>query len=127
MVACALVFILARIPSEVTALPIALIIAREISVSALREWMASRSIRGVVKVGRLGKIKTALQMASVAVLLLTHKSADAVDMSLSKMMRLPLAPMITVGIFLLYGAALASVISGTQYFIAAIEALKTMS
>ncbi len=48
------------------ALIAAIIIGREITVSALREWMASLGARAVVKVGMAGKIKTTFQMFGIA-------------------------------------------------------------
>ncbi|WP_448098289.1 CDP-diacylglycerol--glycerol-3-phosphate 3-phosphatidyltransferase [Luteibacter yeojuensis] len=48
------------------------IVGREISVSALREWMAQIGARSKVKVAFLGKLKTATQMAALVVLLLQH-------------------------------------------------------
>ncbi|CCG17717.1 CDP-diacylglycerol--glycerol-3-phosphate 3-phosphatidyltransferase [Taylorella equigenitalis] len=46
------------------------IIAREITVSALREWMATRNARDVVAVNSIGKWKTATQMMAIPMLLL---------------------------------------------------------
>ena len=48
---------------------VAIIIGREITISALREWMAELGNRGVVAVGWLGKIKTTLQFIAITVLL----------------------------------------------------------
>ena len=48
------------------ALIAAVIIGREITVSALREWMAGLGERSVVKVGMAGKIKTTFQMFGIA-------------------------------------------------------------
>lgn len=45
------------------------IIGREITVSALREWMAEIGKRGKVAVSGLGKIKTVMQMIAISVLL----------------------------------------------------------
>lgn len=42
-----------------------LIMMREISISALREWMAEHNAREVVAVSKLGKVKTALQLAAL--------------------------------------------------------------
>lgn len=50
-------------------LAVAVIIGREIVVSALREWMAELGERGAVAVGLLGKVKTVFQMVAIAVLL----------------------------------------------------------
>ena len=49
-----------------------IIVGREISVSALREWMAQIGARSKVKVAFLGKLKTAMQMVALVVLLLQH-------------------------------------------------------
>lgn len=47
----------------------AVIIGREIAVSALREWMAGLGLRSSVAVNYIGKIKTTAQMAAIIVLL----------------------------------------------------------
>ncbi|MBO68491.1 MAG: CDP-diacylglycerol--glycerol-3-phosphate 3-phosphatidyltransferase [Acidiferrobacteraceae bacterium] len=46
-----------------------IIVGREITVSALREWMAEIGQRGVVAVNRLGKLKTLVQIAAITMLL----------------------------------------------------------
>ena len=48
---------------------VAIIIGREITISALREWMAELGRRGVVAVGGIGKVKTTLQFVAITVLL----------------------------------------------------------
>jgi len=45
------------------------IMMREISISALREWMAENNARDVVAVSKLGKVKTASQLAALTWLL----------------------------------------------------------
>lgn len=52
------------------ALPAIVIVSREISVSALREWMAEIGQRSKVAVGLLGKLKTITQMTAIFMLLL---------------------------------------------------------
>jgi CDP-diacylglycerol--glycerol-3-phosphate 3-phosphatidyltransferase len=47
----------------------AVIVGREIAVSALREWMAELGQRARVKVAYLGKVKTAVQMIAICCLL----------------------------------------------------------
>ena len=69
MVAVALVALVAVNPSPLFALPAAVIICREIAVSALREWMAELGERAHVAVNMMGKVKTALQMISITMLL----------------------------------------------------------
>ena len=63
MVATALVLLVCQLPVWWFAVPVALIICRELGVSALREWMAERGARNTIKVGSLGKVKTALQVS----------------------------------------------------------------
>ena len=48
---------------------VTVIIGREITISALREWMAELGRRGVVAVGWIGKVKTTLQFVAITVLL----------------------------------------------------------
>ena len=60
------------------AITAAIIVGREISVSALREWMAEIGMRATVKVALLGKLKTVMQMVALVVLIMQHdKSAEA--------------------------------------------------
>lgn len=47
-----------------------IIIGREITISALREWMAQMGKRSSVAVAYIGKLKTAAQMAAIFTLLL---------------------------------------------------------
>jgi CDP-diacylglycerol--glycerol-3-phosphate 3-phosphatidyltransferase/cardiolipin synthase len=70
MVAVALVLLVQADPRTLLALPAAVIIGREITVSALREWMAEVGARGKVAVSSLGKVKTTAQMISIVLLLL---------------------------------------------------------
>ncbi|HLB42152.1 MAG TPA: CDP-diacylglycerol--glycerol-3-phosphate 3-phosphatidyltransferase [Gammaproteobacteria bacterium] len=66
------------IPALVITLPAAVIVAREIIVSALREWMAEIGQRTSVAVTNLGKIKTAVQMIALVVLLYCDSSTPAI-------------------------------------------------
>jgi CDP-diacylglycerol--glycerol-3-phosphate 3-phosphatidyltransferase len=69
MVAVALVLLVQGDPRVTVALIAATIIGREITVSALREWMASIGERSNVAVSRGGKIKTTLQMVGIGFML----------------------------------------------------------
>jgi len=66
IVAVALVLIVQSDPRIVIALIAMIIIGREITVSALREWMAGLGAREEVKVSVAGKVKTTLQMFGIA-------------------------------------------------------------
>lgn len=69
MVAVALVLIVQSDPRILIALVAAIIIGREIAVSALREWMAEMGARRHVAVSGHGKLKTILQMLGVGFML----------------------------------------------------------
>lgn len=78
MVAAALIVLvdLGRVDAAIAVI----IIGREISISALREWMAQIGARQSVAVSLLGKVKTAAQMLAIP-LLLAGSSLPAVDAS----------------------------------------------
>lgn len=115
MVSTALIFLVCQIPVLWIALPVAITILREITISALREWMAERSLRNVVKVGSIGKAKTALQMISITLLLISSpgfgNQLGAVGLSRSILF--------SWGVLTLYLSTLLTVISGVQYMMAA--------
>ncbi|AHL75612.1 CDP-diacylglycerol--glycerol-3-phosphate 3-phosphatidyltransferase [Stutzerimonas stutzeri] len=69
MVAVALVLLVEEHSNLWLTLPAAIIIGREIVVSALREWMAELGARAHVAVSSLGKWKTAAQMVALVILL----------------------------------------------------------
>ena len=62
-------------PGILMALTAAVIVGREISVSALREWMAQVGMRATVKVAFIGKLKTVMQMIALVVLIVQHEKA----------------------------------------------------
>jgi CDP-diacylglycerol--glycerol-3-phosphate 3-phosphatidyltransferase len=110
MVAVALILLMQTHPDYWMAVPAAIIIGREIAVSALREWMAELGQRAHVAVSFLGKYKTAAQMVAL-VLLLYH---------------VPLLglPTQTIGFVLLYVAAALTVWSMLIYLQAAWAVLR---
>ncbi len=69
MVAVALILLLQADPTIWLTLPILIIIGREITISALREWMAELGSRTTVAVSYIGKLKTAAQMGSIIAML----------------------------------------------------------
>jgi CDP-diacylglycerol--glycerol-3-phosphate 3-phosphatidyltransferase len=72
MVASALILILSTwsLTSKfLMAIPVTIIIGREIVISALREWMAELGKRATVAVSMLGKVKTTFQMIAIVFLL----------------------------------------------------------
>lgn len=73
MVATALVLIVQADPRVIIALVAAIIIGREIAVSALREWMAGLGAGSRVAVSGLGKMKTIMQMVGLGCMLFTNR------------------------------------------------------
>ena len=79
MVVVALVLIVSHEPSELhyikfnphvlITLTAAVIVGREITISALREWMAEMGARGKVAVSSVGKLKTIFQMTGLSMML----------------------------------------------------------
>ena len=76
IVAAALIMLVSL--DRVGALVAVIIIGREITISALREWMAQIGARKSVAVSMIGKIKTAAQMTAIP-LLLYHKPLLGID------------------------------------------------
>jgi CDP-diacylglycerol--glycerol-3-phosphate 3-phosphatidyltransferase len=112
MVSTALILLAGRYGKAVS-IPSSIILAREIAVSALREWMAQRGQRNAVQVGFQGKVKTALTMVALTVLLLvpTTQGSGFLDS-----LRVP-------GLVMLDLSALVTVTSGSVYFLAAAPVL----
>lgn len=91
--------------------PTIVIIAREVLISALREWMATRGHREAVAVAFSGKLKTTFQMvAIVALILVTENSPNWLLMA---------------GYMMICAAALMSLYSALHYFKAARPHLMT--
>lgn len=69
IVAVSLILLLDIHSNLLFVLPSAVIIGREIVISALREWMAEIGQRANVAVSYIGKVKTTIQMIAIFVLL----------------------------------------------------------
>ena len=69
LVAASLVMLLQNHPNGFLALLVVIIIGREITISALREWLAEIGQRARVAVNWLGKFKTLAQMSAIALML----------------------------------------------------------
>ncbi len=77
MVAVSLILLVEIHASPWFAIPSAIIVCREIIISALREWMAELGKRASVAVSFVGKIKTASQMVAIVVLLAVGNQMDS--------------------------------------------------
>ena len=72
MVATVLILIVEFDSSPWLTVPAIVIIGREITISALREWMAGMGARSKVAVGWVGKVKTTAQIIALGMLLYLH-------------------------------------------------------
>lgn len=86
------------------------IISREITVSALREWMAEMGVRSKVAVSWIGKLKTVAQMLAVPFLLYRENVGDFATFK--------------IGEILLYCAAFLTIWSMLSYLQAAWPVMK---
>ncbi len=77
LVTVTLVMLAANYTSPWFVAPAAIMVAREVLISALREWMSGQQQRDVVAVGWIGKFKTTAQM--LAIILLLAASPDTIS------------------------------------------------
>ena len=71
-VSIALILIVSAHPGAFVAIPAAVIIGRELTISALREWMAEIGATVKVKVSYIGKVKTAGQLWAIGFMFYEH-------------------------------------------------------
>ena len=100
MVAVTLFLIVQENPTPLMAVTSAVIVGREISISALREWMAEIGQRAHVRVAWLGKIKTVLQIVAIAWYIWPFQSVLA-----------------SVGPWLMAAAVVVTVVTGADYVV----------
>lgn len=98
------------IPVAMITIPAAIIVSREIIVSALREWMAEVGERTSVSVSYIGKVKTTIQMISLTVLLYCDAATNVF--------------IVLIGYTLLYVSAVLTIWSMMIYLRAAWPAFK---
>ena len=82
MVAAALIVLVQWQPTISMAFAAIVIISREITVSALREWMAELGARTSVAVSTVGEYKTAFQMIAISVFLLNWPPLELIAYAL---------------------------------------------
>ena len=105
MVVVAIVLLVEANPSPVLAIPSIIIISRELTVSALREWMAELGSRATIKVSFVGKAKTTVQLISL-IMMIYHESLFGI-------------PIFQLGLALYYVAAILTLYSMMVYLRAA--------
>ena len=110
MVAVVLVLLVQKNPEIYLAIPSAIIIGREITVSALREWMAELGSRNKIAVSILGKLKTIIQMVSIGFLIFEESLFGL--------------PIYLIGLVLLYIAVFITLLSMIQYLLLALPKIR---
>jgi CDP-diacylglycerol---glycerol-3-phosphate 3-phosphatidyltransferase len=110
VVAVALVLLVSKDTRPLIVLTAVVIIGREITISALREWMAEIGERRKVAVSQLGKYKTILQIVGLTMMLFRR---DWLGL-----------PIYRLGVILTVVAAVATLISMAAYLRAAWPELK---
>ena len=105
MVVVAIVLLVGAHPSIYVVLPSIIIVAREISISALREWMAGLGNSATVQVSFVGKAKTATQLISLLLMIYSESIFDL--------------PTFEIGLFCYYLAAILTIYSMVIYLKAA--------
>jgi len=100
MVSAALIVLLAL--GRVDYFVALVIIGREITVSALREWMAKIGKSSSVAVNSMGKIKTISQMTAIPMLLFHDRLFGVIDLHLIGTLLIYVAAVLTVYSMLIY-------------------------
>lgn len=113
MVVIILVLLVQKYPTTPLALAAIIIIGRELTISSLREWMATVGLRNQVAVSVLGKIKTTMQMTALGFLIYYEPVLGL--------------PTYTIGMVLLYIAVVLTLISMCMYLHAAYIKLKSVN
>ncbi len=101
VIAVVLVLLVEDEPSVWLALPAAVIIGREIVISALREWMAELGKSSKVAVSTYGKLKTTCQMIALGCLVY-HNSLFGIPVYMVGMILLYIATVLTLWSMVLY-------------------------
>lgn len=113
MVAVALVLLVEAHHQLLFTIPVAIIIGREIAISALREWMSEIGERAAVAVSVIGKVKTTAQMVAI-LLLLYDRPLAGLPTHLAGMVLLYLAAILTLWSMLVYMRAAWPILVGNS-------------
>ena len=84
-------------------IPALIIISREIFISGLREFAANSKVESSIEVSNIGKTKTAFQMISITLILLSISFEDSIVI-------------LNTGIILLWTSMILTLISGYKYY-----------
>jgi len=113
MVVVAIILIVQANPSIYIVIPSVIIVVREISISALREWMAELGDSASVKVSFIGKAKTTAQLFSLFLMIYAEPFYEL--------------PVFEIGLGFYYLAAIFTIVSMFIYLRAAWPVIKKNS
>ncbi len=104
MVSIALVMLVANYSDPLMTLASAVIVCREIVISALREWMAEMGKRANVAVSYISKLKTTIQMLAILLLLGCRPGSNLASTNLASIGRaaLVIAALLTLWSMYIY-------------------------
>ncbi len=89
--------------AHINIIPALLIIFREIFISGLREYAANIKLEGTIDVSSIGKVKTAIQMISLVLILFSASIEYSIFI-------------LNIGIILLWASMVLALISGYKYY-----------
>jgi CDP-diacylglycerol--glycerol-3-phosphate 3-phosphatidyltransferase len=118
MVATALILLVQRQENYqvIFALSAAIIIGRELTISALREWMSEIGEQALLKVSGMGKLKTIFQMTAIGILLY-HENMGWIPIALIGELLLYAAAALTLWSMWVYLKAAWPVISDPKFHV----------
>ena len=127
LVCNSLIMLTILMPVWFIVIPVIIMIARELYISGLREFLGTQKIEMPVPKARfsMGKIKTTIQMISItAFFLLMSIGSSVTQNTTSSIVFYMIYTLPQIGIFCLWFALAASIISAIQYTITFSQKLK---
>lgn len=127
LVANTLIMLSVMMPTWIIVIPVILMIARELYISGLREFLGTQKIEMPVPKARfsMGKIKTTLQMVSICAFLLIFAIGTIITPETdSRFLIYTIYALPQLGIWGLWFSLFASIWSATQYTFTFIDKLK---
>ncbi len=127
LVVNALIMLTVMMPVWFIVVPVIIMIARELYISGLREFLGTQKIEMPVPKARfsMGKIKTTFQMISVCAFLLLFAAGSLLSTHSNSTLLMRIITILpTIGIWGLWLSLLASVWSATQYTFTFVEKIK---
>lgn len=121
-----LILLTLMMPTPIIVIPVIIMIARELYISGLREFLGTQKIEMPVPKARfsMGKIKTTVQMISITAFLLFAAITSMLPYTESRFVFYLFYQLPNIAIFFLYFALVCSLWSATQYTFTFAQKLK---